>query len=65
MESIEVVYENGVLKPLKKLNLKEGEKLRIKIIANNIADFIRSFEKEIERPQKDPLKILQDMREQR
>ena len=28
---IEVIYENGVFKPLEKVNLKEGEKIRIKI----------------------------------
>ncbi len=28
---IEAVYENGVLKPLEKVNLKEGEKVRLKI----------------------------------
>ncbi|ACS91093.1 antitoxin family protein [Thermococcus sibiricus] len=28
---VEAVYENGVLKPLKKLNLKDGQKVRIKV----------------------------------
>ncbi len=28
---IEAVYENGVFKPLEKVDLKEGEKVRIKI----------------------------------
>ncbi|MBO8180830.1 MAG: antitoxin family protein [Archaeoglobus sp.] len=28
---IEAVYENGVFKPLQKVDLKEGEKVRIKI----------------------------------
>ena len=28
---IEAIYSNGVLKPLKKLNLKEGEKVQIEI----------------------------------
>ena len=28
---VEAVYEKGILKPLKKLDLKEGEKVRIKI----------------------------------
>ena len=30
-KSIEVVFENGVLKPLKKTNFKEGELLKINI----------------------------------
>ncbi len=28
---IEAVYENGVFKPLEKVNLREGEKVRLKI----------------------------------
>ncbi len=28
---VEAIYEKGILKPLKKLNLKEGEKVKIKI----------------------------------
>ncbi|USS41777.1 DUF104 domain-containing protein [Thermococcus aggregans] len=28
---VEAVYENGVLKPLKKLKLKDGQKVRIKV----------------------------------
>ncbi len=28
---VEAIYEKGILKPLGKLNLKEGEKVKIKI----------------------------------
>jgi len=31
MEEIEVIYENGVFKPLKKVDLKEGTKGKIKL----------------------------------
>jgi len=31
MEEIEVIYENGVFKPLKKVDLKEKEKVKIRI----------------------------------
>ncbi|AHL21703.1 MULTISPECIES: antitoxin family protein [Thermococcus] len=31
METVEAVYENGVLKPLKRVNLKEGEKVTVVI----------------------------------
>ncbi|MEA1994286.1 MAG: antitoxin family protein [Euryarchaeota archaeon] len=31
MEEIEVVYKDGVFKPVKKLNLKEKERMRIMI----------------------------------
>jgi predicted DNA-binding antitoxin AbrB/MazE fold protein len=29
---VEVVYENGVFKPLEKIKLKEGERLKINIV---------------------------------
>ena len=35
---IEAIYENGVLKPLEKLNLKEGERIKIKIIRGSIVE---------------------------
>ncbi len=41
-EVIEAVYENGVLKPLKKLDLKEGQKVRI-IIEERLVDIIKKF----------------------
>jgi len=31
MMEVECVYENGVLRPLGKLDLKEGEKVRVEI----------------------------------
>ncbi|WP_456329711.1 antitoxin family protein [Archaeoglobus sp.] len=31
---IEAVYENGVFKPLQKVNLKEGEKVRLVVREN-------------------------------
>jgi len=35
---IEAVYEDGVIKPLKKLNLRDKEKIRIKIMEKSIVD---------------------------
>lgn len=32
MEEIEVIYENGVFKPVKKVNLKEGSKGKITVV---------------------------------
>ncbi len=40
---IEAIYEKGVLKPLEKLDLKEGQRVRIKIIENNIDELIRKY----------------------
>ena len=31
MREIEAVYENGVLKPLERLNLREGERVKVEI----------------------------------
>ncbi|MCK4310968.1 MAG: DUF104 domain-containing protein [Methanomicrobia archaeon] len=36
MEEIEVIYENGVFKPLKKVNLKEKEKVKIKVMEDKV-----------------------------
>ncbi|MEM1672244.1 MAG: antitoxin family protein [Archaeoglobaceae archaeon] len=38
---IEAIYENGVFKPLEKVNLKPGEKAKIMIVA--IDDLINEF----------------------
>lgn len=32
LKSIEAIYEDGVFKPLKKINLKEHERVEIKIV---------------------------------
>jgi len=48
---IEAIYEKGVLKPLKKLNLKEGEKIRLKIerrTSKGLADIIEKYRIEVE-----------------
>jgi len=38
---IEVVYENGVFKPLEKVELKEGVRVRIRI--EDIEDLLKGF----------------------
>ncbi len=40
---IEVIYEDGVFKPLEKVELKEGKKMRIKIEGYNKRDFLRTW----------------------
>ncbi|WP_456452758.1 antitoxin AF2212-like protein [Thermococcus sp.] len=42
MQVIEAIYENGVLKPLKKLNLKEHSKVIIRIIDEEELDKLLS-----------------------
>ncbi len=46
-EIIEVIYEDGVLKPLKPLKLKEHERVRIKIIKGDILELTRKFREAI------------------
>ncbi|WP_297072724.1 antitoxin family protein [Thermococcus sp.] len=43
METVEAIYEDGVLKPLKKLNLREHSRVRIKIIPEDIDDILGSL----------------------
>ncbi len=62
-EIIELIYENGVLKPLKPLKLKEGQVLRVRILSTGLSRFIRSMENELENPKKDPLELLLNARE--
>ncbi|AAB90159.1 conserved hypothetical protein [Archaeoglobus fulgidus DSM 4304] len=44
---IEAVYENGVFKPLQKVDLKEGEKIRLRI-EEGIADVIKEFSRKVD-----------------
>ena len=37
---IEVIYEDGVLKPLEKLDLKEGERLKITLKKIDLEKFV-------------------------
>ena len=65
---IEAVYENGVFKPLEKLDLPEKTKLRIKIEAvkpSGILDIAKEFRKKInlEKIKDDPLQVLLEMRD--
>ena len=42
-EIIEVIYENGVLKPLKPLKIKDKKRLKIKIIDESVEEFLKSM----------------------
>jgi predicted DNA-binding antitoxin AbrB/MazE fold protein len=42
-KTIEVVYEGGVFKPLKKVELIEGEKMKIKIERGEIIELAKKF----------------------
>lgn len=42
---IEVIYEGGVFKPLKKVDFREGEKLKIRIERRNLSKYYGVFGK--------------------
>jgi len=66
-EVIKGIYEKGILKPLKKLNLKEGEKVKIEIKkkrgASSLFNVIQKYEKYFENINEDLTQILIKERE--
>ncbi len=42
---IEVIYEDGVFRPLKKVDFREGEKLKIRIERKNLSKYYGVFGK--------------------
>jgi len=55
---IEAVYENGVFKPLGKVDLKEGKKVRIRIEKRGVYDIIKEYQKYFEDIDEDLTEIL-------
>jgi predicted DNA-binding antitoxin AbrB/MazE fold protein len=45
---IEVIFENGVFKPLEKVNFKEGKKVRIEI-KENLVDRLKNYRIKVDR----------------
>ena len=45
---IEVIYEDGVFKPLEKVDLKEGKKVRIEI-KENIVERLKNYRIKVDR----------------
>ncbi len=65
---IEAIYENGVFKPLERVDLPEKTKLRIRIEAvkpSGILDTAKEFRKKInlEEIKEDPLQVLLEIRD--
>jgi predicted DNA-binding antitoxin AbrB/MazE fold protein len=46
---VEAVYERGVLKPLERLNLREGQRVRIKIIEKDVIQLAREIRRKLEK----------------
>ncbi|MEM1611268.1 MAG: antitoxin family protein [Sulfolobales archaeon] len=40
---VEAIYENGVLKPLERLDLREGQRIRIRIIERDVIQVAREI----------------------
>ncbi len=53
-------YENGVLKPLERLDLKEGESVRIVVLrgARGLSEVIEKISIEYRDVEEDPSKVL-------
>ncbi len=55
---IEAIYEKGVFKPLEKVDLKEGERVRIRIERRGIYDVIKEHQKYFKDIKEDLTKAL-------
>ncbi|MEM1611511.1 MAG: antitoxin family protein [Sulfolobales archaeon] len=40
---VEAIYENGVLKPLERLDLREGQRIRIRIVEKDVIQVAREI----------------------
>ncbi len=58
---IEAVYEDGVFKPLEKVNLKEGEKVRIRV-ERSLIEIIKSYQEKFKLGKEDVEKFLKERR---
>ncbi|WP_244403881.1 antitoxin family protein [Pyrolobus fumarii] len=57
---MEAVYEGGVLRPLRRVNLRDGERVVIVIVrgSGGLAEAIRRLSREYSGVREDPLKSL-------
>jgi len=53
-------YENGVLKPLEKLDLREGESVKLIVLrgARGLSEVVKRVSREYQGVEEDPLKVL-------
>lgn len=60
---IEAIYEKGVFKPLQKVELKEGEKVRLRIEKEKgLVELIEKLSEKFKGVKEDPLEVLLEMR---
>jgi predicted DNA-binding antitoxin AbrB/MazE fold protein len=43
LKVIEAVYERGIFKPLEKVNMREGERLKLKIEKTMLFDIVKKY----------------------
>ena len=55
---VEAIYVNGVFKPLQKVDLKDGEKVRLRIEKRGIHGIIEDYRKYFEDVDEDLTEIL-------
>ena len=58
---IEAVYENGVFKPLEKVNLKDGEKVKIRV-ERSLMEIIKSYQEIFKLRKEDIEEFLRERR---
>jgi len=68
-EIIELIYENGVFKPLKKVNLKSGEIIyaeikKPKVVTKNFRKKLQELRKKVKKTE-NAHKILEEIRDDR
>jgi predicted DNA-binding antitoxin AbrB/MazE fold protein len=61
-KTIEFMYENGVFKPLQRVDLPEKVKLRMRIESEGLYELIEDLSKMFMDVKEDPLKILLENR---
>ena len=62
IKTIEVIYENGIFRPLQNIDLPEKTKLRMKIEPDGLYDLIVDLSGIFSDIKEDPLTILLDKR---
>lgn len=59
---IDAVYEKGVFRPLKKVRLKEGERVKIRIEKGNLLSIVSKYQKLFRLSKKDVDEYIRNRR---
>ncbi|WP_202318943.1 antitoxin family protein [Archaeoglobus neptunius] len=62
---IEAIYEKGVFRPLEKVDLREGERVKIRVErtkSGDLPEFIDKLSEKFKDVEIDPLEVLLEMR---